>query len=77
MLARQSNNMGLVKWNDNKMVHLLDTVHPTHMMDTDKTTREGEIVRKPAPVVHYNKGMRIVDKNAMLLSSVEYVRKTL
>ena len=77
MLARQSNNMGLVKWNDNKMVHLLDTVHPTHMIDTDKTTRNGEIVRKPAPVVHYNKGMRIVDKNDMLLSSVECVRKTL
>ena len=58
-----------MKWQDNRAVHMLSTVHEDKMIDCENKIRAGEIVRKPACVIDYNKKMRIVDKNDMLISS--------
>lgn len=65
-----------LKWQDNRTVYMLSSVHENIMVDCEKRCRPGEFVQKPACVVDYNKKMRIVDKNDMLISSVKCIRKT-
>ena len=76
IVYRHTKKMLCMKWKDNRDVHMLTSIHEAVMVDTDKTDHAGQVVRKPACVVEYNKKMRIIDKADMLVSSVECVRKS-
>jgi hypothetical protein len=56
---------------------MLSTCNDSQMLEIGKTDRKtGLQVKKPACFVDYNKSMGAVDKNDMLLTSVECVRRT-
>ena len=73
-VSRNCDGIMCVKWCDNRVVHMLSSVHEDRWVDCQKRT--GEMMKKPACVVEYNQKMRIVDKCDMLISSVECVRKS-
>lgn len=67
----------VLKWLDRREVFMLTTIYPDTVVDTNKTYRSGETIKKPTCVMKYNECMGSIDKTDMLLSSVECVRKTL
>lgn len=75
--SANTKRMMALKWLDRREVFMLSSLHDSSLLNTNKSNRKsGEIIKKPKCVVNYNKCMGSIDKCDMLLSSVEFVRKT-
>jgi hypothetical protein len=52
-----SHKMMAVKWQDKKPVTILTMMHNNNGMVDKTSTKTGEPVKKPKPILDYNKGM--------------------
>jgi len=77
-VVRQRNNKVVVlKWRDKREVMMLSTFHSGKMIDSGKTNRQGERIRKPDSVLSYNQHMCGVDRTDQLTSYYSPLRKSL
>lgn len=72
----ESNGILVLQWTDKRQVLLLSTIHRGEMKATTKKDRTGENILKPDVVSDYNINMRMIDKNDMMITSVNCLRKS-
>lgn len=73
-----TSNLMALKWQDEREVIMLSTIHKPTMTKTRKSDwKTQKVIEKPECIVHYNENMGFVDKTDMQISFVECIRKTI
>ena len=62
--------------NQPKVVYMLSTAHPSTIVETGKTDRDGNMVMKPRLITEYNLHMGGVDRVDQQLHSIQGLRKS-
>lgn len=75
--GKKKNNVKVIKWQDKRPVLMLTTVpaHDDSLVDTGKTSRSGENIKKPECVISYNKAKKGVDFSDQMSSYHSVLRK--
>ncbi|KAJ8926259.1 hypothetical protein NQ314_021380 [Rhamnusium bicolor] len=74
MTFRSSGPILILKWCDEREIHMVTTMHDFQMSATKKKdSRTGRIIMKPTCVINYNFNMGGIDQTDILISSIESV----
>lgn len=77
IIARQANNITVLKWHDKRDVLMMSTFHDSEMVDTGKTDRQRNTVLKPTAVLDYNKWKQGIDVSDQMSTYYSPLRKSL
>ncbi|CAH1955745.1 unnamed protein product [Acanthoscelides obtectus] len=68
IIARQRDNITVLKWHDKRDVCMLSTCHGNDIADTGRKNKEGVSVTKPKVILDYNSGKQGIDVSDQLSS---------
>ena len=78
MALTNNSEILILKWRDNRDVHMITTIHDGSMVQSGKRDiQTGAPILKPAPVVAYNKYTGGVDRSDQMLQYTAFKRKTI
>ncbi|KAL4098418.1 hypothetical protein QTP88_023037 [Uroleucon formosanum] len=64
-------------WKDKRDVRMVSTKHGIEMISTGKTSRNGDVIKKPEAIIFYNKNKQGIDVSDQMTSYFTPLRKTI
>ena len=74
---RRSGNVMMLKYQDQKEVYFLSTIHQMESARTGKKNNQGEDIIKPVLVKHCNRFMGGTDRNNAIIGNYSSIRKSM
>jgi len=67
----------VIIWKDKRDVRMVSTKHGIEMISTGKTSRNGDVIKKPEAIIFYNKNKQGIDVSDQMTSYFTPLRKTI